>query len=377
MFEANCTISARHIFLACIVGLLVSCAIALKSPDRGTDFHQFYSAATVSGSGDLYNWERLSEVQEDLGRKTTPYGRLPVYAAAFRMFTALDYPVARVAWLIANLLAIAGFVLLWPFSYRLYAVLALCWSYPLAILFATGQDTPFFLLSLAGGMRLLSARREGLAGLVFSLAAIKFHLAVTLPVLLIARRSWKALFGGIAGCAVLLAASFAIEGRDWFGALQALSKVPEFSPAPYKMPNLHGLAYWAPFSSLLEVLLAAISLTAVYRLARNAPLKVSAAAMLAGGLLVSHHAYVYDAVLLIPLLLVIDESSVPQWMKYWALLLLTPIPYMLLLQQVSSAGAQVAITGLSILAIVVFARRKTLASPTDPAGRPLHALVSM
>jgi hypothetical protein len=55
------------------------------------------------------------------------------------------------------------------------------------------------------------------------------------------------------------------------------------------------------------------------------------AAALTGSLLVSYHAYVQDAVILIPAILIVLEDARGLAVRYTALALATPIPWVLLL----------------------------------------------
>ena len=60
-------------------------------------------------------------------------------------------------------------------------------------------------------------------------------------------------------------------------------------------------------------------------------LGTAGAAAAACGLLLAHHAYANDCVLLIPLLLLtIQRAEAPAWLKLWAALLLAPAPVALL-----------------------------------------------
>jgi len=231
----------------------------------------------------------------------------------------------------------------------------LCWSCPAAVLLSTGQDTGLFLFSVAVGLRLLQTKRDFAAGLVFSLCAAKFHLALGIPIFLLARRRWGALAGGAAGGLVQLAISFAAEGREWPAHLLRLSTISDFSPSPSKMPNLLGLTHGLPYGGGLEAVLALLALAAVWIVSRRSALTIGATAALIGGLLASHHAYVYDAVLLLPACALALRLPAPKALRYGALLLCVPIPYVMLMQERATwVVAQVAINGfgLSLLGLL-------------------------
>jgi hypothetical protein len=357
---------SRETLVACAAGILaLYVSIAVRSAGF-SDFNQFHAAATLVGSGELYNWEKLQTLQTGFMNQPVPYGRLPVYAALFKVLTVLPRHAAQVAWYVVNGLAMAGFVMLWPFARRDHAAIAVCWSFPVAVALAYGQDTPLFLLLIAVGLRLLSTRHDFAAGLAFSLAANKPHLAIAVPVLLIAMRRWKAIAGGLAGGALLVGASFLIEGSGWPSSLLSLTRLPEFNQAPYKMPNLNGLVYALPLSHAIEAVLAAFVLYCVYRIARRSHPAQAGAAMLAAGLLASHHAYLHDAGLLLPLTLAFAEGK-NRVLAVWALVLLAPPVYQLVLYRASSAPARATIV-LSAVVMLALSAWKVSGDSTQPVG---------
>jgi Glycosyltransferase family 87 len=339
--------------MACLLGAFLFPWMGRTIPEPGTDFNQFYAAGKLAGTGQLYNFERIQELERPHKQTLVPFGRLPFYAAVFKVFTLLPYGWARIAWGVVNLAALGAFALLWPAGRRQDLLMTLCWSCPAALLISMGQDTGLYLLVFTVGLLLLQANRDFAAGLVFSLCAAKFHLALGIPVFLVARRRWPAIWGGLTGGVVQLAVSFAVEGRGWPEQLRRLSAISEFSPVPYKMPNLYGLVYRLPDSAGLEIFLAALVLAAVWRISRSSDLPIGATAALAGGLLTGHHAYVYDSILLVPLLVLVRQLSVPKVIRYWSVLLTTPVPYILLMRNPDAAFGQVLIAGFCLVSLAL------------------------
>jgi len=343
--------------VACLIGACVCLWIGFSLFERGTDFNQFYSAAKLAATGHVYDFGRLQELELQNGAHPIPFGRLPVYAVLLKPVTALGYNPARAVWLAVNLAALIGFATLWPVRHRQDAIMMLCWSLPAAILLSTGQDTGLFLFSVTLGLRLLQSKRDLLAGLVFSLCAAKFHLAIGIPIFLLARRRWGALAGGLAGGLIQLAISFAAEGREWPTRLLQLSAISDFSPSPWKMPNLAGITHWLPYGGVVEAVLALLALVAVWIISRRSPLTIGATVAVTGGLLASHHAYVYDAVLLLPACALAVRLPVPKAVRYGALLLCVPMLYVLLIQEHDAwVVAQFVINdfGLSLLGVLAF-----------------------
>ena len=216
-----------------------------------------------------------------------------------------------------------------------------------------GADTGLFLFFAAAGFKLLEEEHDLAAGLVFSLCAAKFHLALGIPVLLLARKRWTTPMAGTAGVLVQLSLSYLAEGRDWPADLLRLSAVSDFSPAAAKMPNLLGLTYWIPDGVVLEGMLAAVVLSTVWLIARYADQVTGATAAIVGGLLVSHHAYVYDCILLLPALALAWRMPLPEAARYWVLLLWTPLPYVALMKDRMANAAQLSIS-VFCLALLVF-----------------------
>ncbi|HEY1241849.1 MAG TPA: glycosyltransferase family 87 protein [Bryobacteraceae bacterium] len=310
---------------------------------RNVDFDTFYAAGKLAGTGRLYDWDAIQALErQNRASNPLPFGRIPAVAFAFKPLSALPYKWAEALWLGIGIAALGGFVALWPLAGRLRAAAAVCWSFPAAMVLAFGQDTTLFLFFVALGVWLLIREKEVAAGVVLSLCVIKPHLALLVPIWLIATRKWKTIGGGLGGGIAILAVSFAVEGIDW--PKRFLAAAPGLADAPLKMPNMRGLLALVGSGMRLEVALALLLAGAVWYLSRHVDLTTAAALALAGGLAVSHHAYTYDAVLLLPLLLVTWERDGRAWLRLWTLLLFTPIPYLLLLAE-KAWPAQLALMG--------------------------------
>jgi hypothetical protein len=355
-----------------LLGIAANGLLALAN--RGSwnvDFSISYAAGKLAGSGHLYDPAKILPLELTWSGKAFPFGRIPAYAFALKPLAALPFPLARALWLGLSLAAVAGFVALWPLGSRPWAMTALCWSAPLAMCLAFGQDSVLFLFFVTVGVRLLLQGRRFSAGLAFSLCVIKPHLALLLPVVLLARREWRALAGGLAGGLALAAASFAVEGPGWPAALRALTRRPDFDPAADRMPNLRGLLSLAGGGLGLEIALGLAVVAAIWFLSRRLPLPEVFALALAGGLLLGHHAYVYDALLLLPALLLAFQKTRPEWMRLWALVLLTPLPYLLFLT-VWEWPAHLAVTGYTValvaaMTIAEIGQRRPRRPPPRPA----------
>lgn len=354
-----------------IAGVVFGTALALHSPITwGVDFNEFYSAGKLTGTGHLYDPGVLQPLELQHTSRAVPFGRIPFFAFAFQPLSALPYAVARVLWMGIGFAALAALIALWPLSRWERLAAALCWSVPTVMCLTFGQDSVLFLFFVALGLRLLLGGHDFWAGVALSICAAKPHLALLFPLLLAARGKWKALLGGAAGGAVILLVSFAAEGTDWPAKLLALSRTPEFTPAADRMPTLIGLLSMFGRSPALVVAGAAAIAAGCWLLGRKLPLPAAMALTLAGGLLVSPHAYGYDALLLLPALMLPFEADYPLWMQTWAVLLMTPIPYLILLSNNELPGHLV-VTGYTL---ALFAFEAVRAGRKAPLFAALGAL---
>jgi hypothetical protein len=351
--------------LACAAGLAVNLwLVAMNGKGFGADFNEFYCASRLAGTGHLYDWDALRQLEAEHGPPIR-MGRLPVVAFGWKPIGWMPYPTARGVWLAGSVVSILLFALAWPGLSRLGAAVALCWSAPTALLLLVGQDTPFWLLFASTGLLLLSRGRPRLAGVAFALCISKYHLAVAFPILLVAHKRWGALASAAATGAVLLGASFPIEGPGWPLRYWKALTDPHFSPAPARMANLRGIAWWLPWPGAVEAVLAIAVAYLLWTFFRRTPhLGLAGAGAAAGGLLLARHGYNYDFVLLIPLLvLTVQRPGIPAWLKGWAFLLLSPVATLLVVSN-KPFLAQIAIVGFVIAALL----RECLAGPE--AGTP-------
>jgi hypothetical protein len=99
-----------------------------------------------------------------------------------------------------------------------------------------------------------------------------------------------------------------------------------------------------------------LALTAVWIIARRSALTIGATAAVTAGLLVSHHAYVYDAVLVLPAVAMALRLKASQALRYAALALCVPIPYLLLMKEHGVwMAAQIGINGFGLMLLGLLA----------------------
>jgi hypothetical protein len=318
--------------LVCLAGLAVNVWIAVNNRTGwGVDFNQFYAASHLAGTGHQYDWEALRKLEVANGGPEVRTGRLPVVAFGMKLLGALPYPVAHWIWFAICAAALLAAALLWPGADRMVMIAALAWSMPATLLLVLGQDTPLWLFFFAAGVWLLDRNKQAPAGVAFALCISKFHLAVAIPVLLVAQKRWTAFAAAAATGAVLLGACFAVEGRDWPRRYLAMVGDPSFSPAHERMPNVRGLAAWLPAAPVPEIAGAAAIVALLWLAARRkGAIGIAGAAAAACGLLLGRHAYANDCTLLIPLAAFVLAGKAPPALKFGAVLVLTPLLTLLL-----------------------------------------------
>ena len=359
---------------ACLAaaGLLLLAAFGWNEFGRAAsgnnDFLGFYSAGRMAGGSGLYDPARTAEVQRQAagfsGEGNLTFPRLPYYAALLWPLARLPYPVAYALWEALSLAAVIGFAFAWPDPRdRLPILVACAWSLPLLASMMNGQDCTFVLLAIALAIRFFD-RRPALAGVAIALGGIKFHLLLLVPLMAMAQRRFRFLAGLTAGGIVLLAASFAVAGPDWFSQWAGLVTSARLRQAEGSMPNLHGLVDGV---SWLEWALAVLVSLAVWMVARRGAGPGWAAALI-GSLLISRHAYIQDCIVLLPPCLILLRHGAAAF-RYAAFVLLTPLAY---LPGVTSSPAAVILPAGLLLLLSGLAAEPALERLSPPKPRPLN-----
>ena len=322
------------VVLGCLLGLAVNGYLKLPALSRivhgDNDFMGFYAGAQLVASGELYNPEAITRAESRLWDtpRFLPFVRLPVYAAAISPLRFFSYQRAYWIWQSVSLVAVLLFVYFWPGPKKWMTAMACCWSMPLLECFIMGRDLAVVMLALAVSLALLFRGKHFAAGCVFSLCLIKYNLFLSIPLLIFGKRLWR--FGGglVAGGTALLAMSFAVGGWSWPWRYAAMLGLPATTPSYDGMPNLHGLFSSLPRSVLLEAAGACVVMVAAWLAIRGGDIARSVSATLVSGLLMSHHAFFGDAVMLLPasLLLLSRAPSAP--LRLVAIFVLCPLAYL-------------------------------------------------
>ena len=319
--------------IAIFTALVLCFMLALLWPCReltltGTnDFVALYSGARLLDTGELYDRERLKEEAiQTIGTYSPQHGyiRLPFHAVFVWPLSRLPYLWAYLIWQAAAVAALVVFVIFWRPPGRQLTMLFAGMSLPALTSIANGQDCTFLLAFIVGTVLLYRRGERFWAGAVLSLCAIKVHLFLLVPVLIAARREWRLAKGLMSGGAVLAMVSFAAAGWTWPMQFVESALNPAFSPKTDQMANLHGMMAQASGWVVWEGLIAATVIGAVWIVSRRMSFDYAFSVMLAGGFLVSMHAYLPDLVITLPAALALTAISNRRMVKAAAFLLLAP-----------------------------------------------------
>jgi alpha-1,2-mannosyltransferase len=220
----------------------------------GWDFIQHYSAAVLAMHGQAshaYNFHDLAAVESSIAGfkiNLSPYYLLWNYPPSFLLvimpLSLLPYKAALLLWLgvfflafLAILYRLAPHPLTWWFA---IAFPANYWN------FLHCQNGFFFGTMLGAGLWLLN-RKPLVSGILLGLVTCKPHLALIIPLALIAGRRWRALASMVSTALVLVLGSALVFGlKTWQAFLDNSSfvrRILESGAAPgHKSPSVFAAA---------------------------------------------------------------------------------------------------------------------------------------
>jgi hypothetical protein len=287
------------------------------------DFENLYAGARLIGTPGQFDPAAYRDLQMAAAGHTNPswlFTRLPAFALPLRPLGWLPYRAAYGVWQAMSVAALGAFLLLWRTKHRGLLAVACCWSFPLSEALAKGQDDTFLLLWIALAVR-CAAASPAIAGAFLALGSMKYQLFLLVPLALAAGRLWRVLKGFAVTAAIIFALCFAAAGPGWIGGYAQMVLNPAVSPNADVMPNLHGLFAGWSFANVAEAAAAVFTAGAVWYIARRSDFQFGLAAAIIGSILVSHHAYNSDLVLLIPAAWILFGSMAGHAMENAAVLL--------------------------------------------------------
>jgi arabinofuranan 3-O-arabinosyltransferase len=196
----------------------------------GWDFINSWSGAYLAWHGKarlVYDWNAFHAFQQSLVGgpiDSFHYSYPPTLLALSAPFAFLPYVPALAAWLVASWLCFyAALRLAMP-----RGALLLSLATPALFINAIGGQNGAWSAALLGGGLSLLERRPVAAGMLFGLFVYKPHLALLIPVALIAGRQWRALIAAGVTAVIVLALSVVLFGPDvWADWLRNVSVLRE------------------------------------------------------------------------------------------------------------------------------------------------------
>src|SRR5260370_1248805 len=127
----------------------------------------------------------------------------------------------------------------------LFLIVGLC-TYAIVLSIQPWERTERILLGrndfsqLYAGANLAGRKLDFWAGMALCLCAIKPHLFILMPLVVIPQRRWRILAGAAVGGTILLALSFLVGGPNWFGKyrMSLQGQTPDLD----HMPNIHSFS---------------------------------------------------------------------------------------------------------------------------------------
>ena len=265
--------------------------------------HWSYGGFVVAHPGPaIYDDEAMFAFQRGLfdGRlKLLPFVYPPPYLFIVAPLAAFDIGTAAVLW---SAVSLAAFVVATHLGrWRGWTVALALLAPSTTMCLAYGQNALLLAAALVGGLLLLPARPVW-GGVLLALVCTKPHLAILLPVALLAGRQWQAIAAALATGLVLIAASTLWIGPqawlDWFQAIPGQADSAANWISAYRQPtvtaalSLLGAARGTALAAQAVVaMLVAVGVAVAWR---RGPTPAAAASVLAGTLLATPYGFVYD-----------------------------------------------------------------------------------
>ena len=304
--------------LASLIWLLAGANGTLDSLGRplGTDFSNVWTAGAMANDGraaQAWDWNAHFAVQRAVHHKADVdlfgWHYPPPFLLVASALARLPYVPALIVWQLATVVPFAW--LLWRLVPRRETLLLTAAAPVTLICLTHGHNGFLTALLLSGGLMLLE-RRPVVAGLLLGALIYKPQFALILPVLLLATRNWRAIFGGLASSAVLVAVTLALWGwpvwQAFFNSLPLtrLVVIEQGATGWYKIVSPFAAArMWAaglPLAYAVQLLVTVTAIAAVAWASLNQPPERRNALVCAAVLAATPYVLDYDLVILLPAL---------------------------------------------------------------------------
>jgi hypothetical protein len=281
----------------------------------GDDFVNYWSGAALvwrHGAMNVYAWEAFHAFEQAATAGVIGfyhYSYPPALLVLTAPLAALPYVPALVLWLTASWWAFyRALASAWPEPRARGDILLLAAATPAVFLnFVAGQNGAWSAALIGGGLAVLD-RRPKLAGLLFGLMIYKPHLALLIPVALLAGRRWQAFATAAATASAIVAISIAAFGFDiWISYADHIAVLRQTVLESgvgvwHRMASVFVMARHAgsdvATAYALQACSAAIAAAVVTWLwHRNAPAENRNAALALGGFMAAPYLQDYDLVI--------------------------------------------------------------------------------
>jgi hypothetical protein len=310
----------------------------------GTDFISFFAAGSLARNGTaaavydpaLHNAAEHAVLQFD-DSLYYAFFYPPTYLLLCWLLASFPYRLALFVWQGATACLFAwGLRRIRPAPGTLLVGLA----FPACFLCLGHGQNAFLTAALFAGGTVLMGRRPVVAGALLGLLTLKPHLALLVPLALIAGRQWRALAGAIAAALALAATAALVFGPEiWLVYARVLDVAPATLSGGgvdfYKMAGLFGGARTIGFGITAAALVQAIgsvaaSVAVMLVWARSGDNAAKAAVLIAGSLVAAPLLLDYDLVILAVavawLIVAAEEHGFRPWEKsLFALLFILPL----------------------------------------------------
>jgi alpha-1,2-mannosyltransferase len=392
-------LTARRIRIYAAVILLLYAAAAVYAVSAGVgqagdprapvgaDFASFWSASTLARNGQpLAVYDRAALARQEtiaLGRGDLffAFAYPPTYLALLLPLAMLPFAWALVGWTVAGIGAyLAALRAIIPVRAAVLPALA----FPGALITMLNGQNGLFAAACFGGALAWGEERPFGAGLLFGLIACKPHLALLIPVALLAGARWRTIVGAAASFFALTAASLVLFGPDlwirFFGELANLGGAVSSANDTdliAKMQSVFALAVnaGAPHAvalaaQLIVSLAAALYVAIVWR--RGATAEVEAAVLVVSAIVAAPFVFDYDLTALGVAVAFLVRAGMARGFLSWERTALAVLWFAPAVVRLSSVGLHATVTPLLCLGFLLLIERRRRAEITAvPLRRPV------
>lgn len=306
--------------LACAYAILFGFAFRRSAFGEPGGFPVFYTTGKLARYDlrGLYS-ERLQNVFHPLNDRVGYFFHLPYETILLAPLSYLPQTYAFALWSSFNLLCLLGVALILRRHFPEFAWLTPFAFGPTLSLLVNGQDLGIVALMIALAFDRFVREKDLQAGAILALGLFKFPLIVPL-VAILSYRYWRVLIGFIVVSAPLLLGSALVVGKQGIRDYVALTHGTDAKESVGILINLRGMVGSLFGRHPVFVIVLSVALIAMSAFIKAARIPMFSIAVLVT-LLVSWHAHLYDAlILLIPMAWMSRSNS--RWIRYTPLALI-------------------------------------------------------